>query len=150
MGACIPPADETHFIPAMGYEYWEGGLYDILMEYDDRYAGAIPITVTEAGIATEVGARRAENVVRTMEQIHYARRAGADVRGYYHWSLMDNFEWSYGYAPRFGLYRVDRTGDYDRVATEGATVFGRIAGARSLTISDRQAYGGYGPMTPEE
>jgi beta-glucosidase len=150
MGACLAPADPTHWIPTMAYEYWEGGLYDILMEYDERYGGAIPLTVTEAGIATEVGRRRAENVVRTLEQIHYARRAGADVRGYYHWSLMDNFEWSFGYAPRFGLYRVDREGDYDRVPTEGATIFGQIANARALTIEDRQSYGGYGPMTPEE
>ncbi len=148
LGACLEPEDATHWVPSMRYEYYEPGLYDILMEYHERYAD-LPLTVTEAGIATEVGRRRAENVVRTLEQIHFARRAGADVRGYYHWSLMDNFEWSEGYVPRFGLYRVDRTGTYDRVATEGATVLGDIATSRALTVEQREGYGGVGPMTPE-
>lgn len=148
-GACIPPADETHWVPAMGYEYWPPGLFNVLVSYAERY-GDLPLTVTEAGIATEVGARRAENVVRTLEQIHFARRAGADVRGYYHWTLMDNFEWAEGYEPRFGLYHVDRTGGYDRAPTEGATVLGAIAADRSLTVEQRETYGGVGPMTPEE
>jgi beta-glucosidase len=147
-GACIPPADPTHWVPTMRYEYWEGGLHDILMDYHERYP-TLPLIVTESGIATEVGRRRAENIVRTLEQIHYARREGADVRGYYYWSLMDNFEWAEGYTPRFGLYRVDRTGSYPRVATEGATMMRDILTNRTLTIAQREGYGGYGPMTPE-
>ncbi len=147
-GACIEPADPTFWVPSMGYEYWAPGLFGILMDFAERYPD-LPLTVTEAGIATEVGARRAENVVRTLEQIHFARRAGADVRGYYHWSLMDNFEWAEGYEPRFGLYRVERTGAYDRVPTEGAEVLGAIARDRALTVEQRDAYGGVGPMTPE-
>ena len=66
---------------------------------------------------------------------------------------MDNFEWAEGYEPRFGLYRVDRS-DFSRIATEGATVYGEIAGARKLTQPQRDQYGGLGPMseesTPEE
>ena len=133
----------------MRYEYWAPGLATILGEFAARYDG-LPLTVTEAGIATHVGRRRAENVVRTLEQIEVARQAGADVRGYYHWSLTDNFEWAEGYGPQFGLYSVDRTGDYPRTATEGATVLGEIAGARTLTVAQRETYGGLGPMTPEE
>jgi beta-glucosidase len=147
-GACIPPEDPTHWVPTMHYEYYAQGLYNILMDYHERY-GDLPLTVTEAGLATEVGRRRAENVVRTLEQIANARRAGADVRGYYHWTLMDNFEWAEGYEPRFGLHRVERTGDYARVPTEGATVMGQIAGSRTLTVEQRRTYGGIGPMTPE-
>lgn len=146
--ACIPPVDPTHWVPEMRYEYWPVGLFDILMEYGERYPD-LPITITEAGIATHVGERRAENVVRTLEQIHFARRAGVDVRGYYHWSLTDNFEWAKGCGPRFGLYRVDRAGAYPRTATLGATVLGEIARARRLSVEQRQTYGGLGPMTPE-
>lgn len=148
-GACIPPVFGSHWVPSMGYEYWAPGLFNVLMDYAERYPD-LPLTVTEAGIATEVGRRRAENVVRTLEQIHFARRAGADVRGYYHWTLMDNFEWAEGYEPRFGLYRVERTGDYERVPTEGADVLGEIARTRTLTVEQREAYGGVGSMTPEE
>lgn len=147
--ACIPPADPTHWVPEMRYEYYEPGLSTILVEYAERYPG-LPLVVTEAGIATDVGRRRAENVVRTLEQIQVARDRGADVRGYYHWSLIDNFEWAEGYGPHFGLYRVDRTGSYPRTATEGATVLGEIAAGRTVTMAHRETYGGLGPMTPEE
>lgn len=147
-GACIPPADETHWVPTMHYEYWAPGLGEILLDLGERWPD-LPLLVTEAGIATEVGRRRAENVVRTLEQIARARAAGVDVRGYYHWSLMDNFEWAEGYEPRFGLFRVDRTGDYPRTITEGGTVYGTIAESRELTMSQRIEYGGLGPMTPE-
>ncbi len=148
-GACIAPEDPTHWVPAMHYEYYAPGLYNVLMDYHERYGDTVPLTVTEAGIATELGRRRAENVVRTLEQIANARRAGADVRGYYHWTLMDNFEWAEGYEPRFGLHRVERTGDFERVPTEGALVMGEIAGTRTMTVAQRRAYGGIGPMTPE-
>jgi beta-glucosidase len=147
-GACLPPADPTHYVPTMRYEYYAPGLYDVLVDFGARWP-SLPLTVTEAGIATNVGARRAENVVRTLEQIARARAAGVDVRGFYYWSLFDNFEWAEGYTPRFGLYTVDFSGTYDRTATEGATVLGTIAGARTLTIAQRLQYGGLGPMTPE-
>jgi beta-glucosidase len=103
--------------------------------------------VTEGGIAATVEARRAENVVRTLEQIQRAIDAGVDVRGYYHWSLMDNFEWAEGYEPKFGLYSVDLQ-TFERSPTLGATVLGEVAGARALTTEQRQLYGGTGPMTP--
>jgi beta-glucosidase len=95
-----------------------------------------------------VGARRAENVVRILEQIDRARSAGFDVRGYYHWSLMDNFEWAEGFAPKFGLYSVDLN-SYARTPTMGADVYAAIAGARKLDAATRQKRGGDGPMTAE-
>lgn len=147
--ACVPPVDPTHCIPEMEYEYYEAGMYEVLMDYHQNYP-TLPLTVTESGLATEVGRRRAEHIVRSLEQIARARDEGADVRGYYHWSLMDNFEWSYGYEPHFGLYRVDRTQPgYPRTATEGATMLGAIAGNRRVTGAQRATYGGIGPMTPE-
>lgn len=147
-GACLAPQDRTWWVPAMKYEYFAPGLYDVLADFGQRWPD-LPLVVSEGGIATDVGARRAENVVRTLEQIARARAAGVDVRGYYHWSLYDNFEWSEGYAPHFGLYRVDFGGSYERTPTEGATVYGAIAGARTLVGDQRTRYGGDGPMTPE-
>ena len=82
----------------MGYEFWAPGLYNVLTDFGTRYK-SLPLLVTEAGIATNVGERRAENIVRILEQIDRARQSGVDVRGYYHWSLMDNFEWAEGFAP---------------------------------------------------
>ena len=57
LGACVPPADPTHQVLAMGYEFWAPGLYNVLRDFGRRYAD-LPLTVTESGLATEVGARR--------------------------------------------------------------------------------------------
>jgi beta-glucosidase len=147
LGACLPAADPSLCVPRMGYEAWADGLGDVLVDFARRYPG-LPLVVTEAGIATDVGRRRAENVVRTLEAIERARSAGADVRGYYHWSLTDNFEWAEGFGPHFGLYSVDR-GTYARTASEGADALAQIAKARELPTELRERHGGTGPMTPE-
>ena len=147
--ACVRVQDPTKCIPTMQYEYAEEGLSIILEEFAALWPD-LPMTVTEAGIATEVGARRSENVVRTLEQIWKARQNGADVRGYYHWSLMDNFEWDLGFAPKFGLYSVDvEGGTYTRTPTGGAITLAEIAGTRRLSPAMSDEFGGVGPMTPE-
>lgn len=146
-GSCLPPADESHYVPSMGYEYYEPGLYFILKDMANRYPN-LPFVITEAGIAAKNGKRRAENIVRTLEQTSRALDDGIDVRGYYHWSLMDNFEWAEGYEPSFGLYRVNLN-DYTRSPTEGATVMGEISKARRVSSDFQETYGGLGPMSPE-
>jgi len=145
--ACIAPLDPTYQVALMGYEEDPNGLGPILQDFSTRWPD-LPLIVTESGIATQVGSRRAEILVRALEQIDTARKAGADVRGYYHWSIYDNFEWSYGTVPKFGLYTVDYA-TFARTPTEGATVFGQIAQGRDLTAALRQQYGGAGPLTPE-
>jgi beta-glucosidase len=146
-GACVPPLDPSYVVPAMGYEHNPQGLYTVLHDFSTRWPD-LPLTVTESGIATELGTRRAEMIVRALEQIEKVKAEGGDVRGYYHWSVYDNYEWSYGFVPRFGLYKVDFN-SYSRTATEGATVLGEIAGARKLSTAQRKKYGGSGAMTPE-
>jgi beta-glucosidase/6-phospho-beta-glucosidase/beta-galactosidase len=146
-GSCVPPLDPTFCVPIMNYEYDPRGLYDILSDFGSRWQG-LPLVVTEAGIATDVGDRRAENIVRSLEQIAQSRADGIDVRGYYHWSLMDNFEWQLGFVPHFGLYSVDRT-TFSRTPTSGATAFSAITAARTVTEDMRAQWGGTGPMTPD-
>ncbi len=148
-GACVAPvnADFSKCIPDMKYEYYEPGIYEILHAFSARYP-TLPLVVSESGLATTNGRRRAEHVVRSLEQIARARDEGVDVRGYYHWSLYDNFEWAEGYEPRFGLYSVDYA-SYARTPTEGATVLGAIARGRTLTSADRVSFGGTGPMSEE-
>ncbi len=147
-GSCLPPEDATHWVPSMGYEFWAPGLYEILSDFSSRWPD-LPMTVTESGIATESGTRRAEHIVRSLEQIHRAREEGVDVRGYYHWSLMDNFEWAEGWEPRFGLFHVERGNDFRRVETEGATILREIIAERRVTPEQSETYGGLGPMTAE-
>ena len=147
VGSCLSALDPTYCVPHMGYEGWANGFADVIRAHSERYP-ALPLVVTEAGIATETGARRAENIVRVLEDLATLRAEGVDLRGYYHWSLTDNFEWAEGYVPRFGLYTVDYA-TYGRTATEGATVFGEIASSRQVTTAQRERFGGAGPMTPD-
>jgi beta-glucosidase len=147
LGSCLQTPDLTFCVPTMGYEFWSDGVRTVLEAFAARYPN-LPLSVTEGGIASDSGARHAENVVRSLESIARARDAGVDVRGYYHWSLMDNFEWANGLAPHFGLYSVDDT-TFARTPTDGATVFGAIAKARAVSGAQRAQYGGTGPMTPE-
>ncbi|MBA2539512.1 MAG: glycoside hydrolase family 1 protein [Deltaproteobacteria bacterium] len=147
LGSCLQAPDPTYCVPRMGYEGFADGIGDVALQYSARYP-ALPLLITEAGIATEVGKRRAENIVRNLESLDRARAGGADLRGYYHWSLTDNFEWAEGFGPRFGLHSVDYT-TYARTRTEGADVLAEISGARTLSSELRSRHGGLGPMTIE-
>ncbi len=147
LGSCVEPPDATHWVPAMRYEYYEPGIYNVLTDFSQRWPD-LPMTVTESGLAAENGKRRAEHVVRSLEQIHKAMSEGVDVRGYYHWSLYDNFEWAEGYEPRFGLYRVDFD-SYERTPTEGAEILAQIARERHISTEMLETYGGLGPMSEE-
>ncbi|MEU6055603.1 GH1 family beta-glucosidase [Streptomyces xanthochromogenes] len=106
-----PPGERT----AMGWTIDPSGLYDLLLRYTKEAPG-LPLLVTENGAACEDGPAP-DGSVHDPDRIGYlhdhlatvrrAMEAGADVRGYYLWSLMDNFEWSFGYGKRFGAVYVD-------------------------------------------
>lgn len=66
-----------------------------------------PLYVTENGVFDPDDSRRPDYLVSHVEAVHSALRAGIDVRGYYHWSLIDNFEWAEGWTTPFGLLEMD-------------------------------------------
>ena len=68
-----------------------------------------PILVTENGYADKDDLRRAAFIRATLWGLQAAIHEGADVRGYFDWSLLDNFEWMFGYDQQFGLIEVDRS-----------------------------------------
>jgi beta-glucosidase len=88
----------------LGWEIYPEGLTDVLVRYA-RFGW--PLLITENGIADQNDAKRSEFLQRHVFAIETAVRAGVDVRGYLHWSLMDNFEWAEGYAGKFGLFAID-------------------------------------------
>lgn len=88
----------------MGWPIIPESLTDVLLDMK-RYGK--PLYVTENGLADEVDSRRADFIRSHIRAVEAAQRQGADVRGYLHWSLLDNFEWADGFAPRFGLIAVD-------------------------------------------
>jgi beta-glucosidase len=95
-----------------------------LREVHERYGR--PIYVTENGLADRAGARRGAFLKDHLAAVAAAVREGIDVRGYFHWSLLDNFEWAEGFEPRFGLYRVDYA-TFERTPAPGADVFAELA-----------------------
>jgi|CXWL01.1.fsa_nt_gi beta-glucosidase len=66
-----------------------------------------PMVIMENGIADAGDAKRQLYLLRHLQAIRRTMEAGYDVRGYFHWSLMDNYEWMHGYGPKFGLFAVD-------------------------------------------
>ena len=99
----------------MGWEVYPQGLEDLLRGFKARYPKLPPIYITENGMSSAdevVDGRVADTQRQRYLNQHFAAvsraiDAGVDVRGYYIWSLMDNFEWAFGYERRFGLVHVD-------------------------------------------
>jgi beta-glucosidase len=92
----------------MGWIAYPEGIYKSIMEAHRDYG--LPIYITENGYPTNVGLDDDEKVGFIKNHIHYVRKAineGAEVRGYNYWSLTDNYEWLYGFEPRFGLVEID-------------------------------------------
>jgi beta-glucosidase len=85
-----------------------------------------PIYVTENGVATEDDTRRVAFIDRAVAGVFDCLRDGIDVRGYIHWSLLDNWEWFAGFKPKFGLVEVDRQ-TFARRPKPSAYHLGRIA-----------------------
>jgi beta-glucosidase len=108
-----------------GVEIYPEGLLRLLRRVWERYH--LPAIITENGIADRKDEHRAAYIRSHAFAIGQAIREDIPVQGYLHWSLMDNFEWSDGYEPRFGLYRVDYL-TQRRTAGRGAAEFGRLAG----------------------
>jgi beta-glucosidase len=104
-----------------------------------------PVYVTENGIADARDVQRASFVVRHLAQVADALGDGVDVRGYFHWTLLDNFEWAEGYGPRFGLVEVDFASQARRLRPS-ADVFRRIATTREIDEALWEQHG----STPEQ
>lgn len=127
----------------MGWEVHPDGLRDLLTGFARGYENLPPIYITENGMASDD--RVADGHVNDTQRIAFLKRhlaavneameAGVDVRGYFVWSLLDNFEWAFGYERRFGVVHVD----YDtqvRTPKRSAELIARfIAQRRALDVA---------------
>ena len=95
-------------------------------------ATGVPVLVTEHGIATEDDARRATFIVESLAGLHAAIDDGVPVLGYIHWTLMDNFEWIFGYGPKLGLHAVDRE-TFVRTPKPSAAAYSAVVRANALS-----------------
>jgi beta-glucosidase len=119
-------------------EIYPKGIYDAITFYQRKYGK--PIIVAENGIGTEDlkprpdGWTRESGLVEHIKYLQQARAEGANVLGYFHWSLTDNYEWG-SFTPRFGLYKVDALNDPElkRIPTPAVEIYGNIIRNNGVT-----------------
>ncbi len=125
----IVPPDKNSELTLMGYEYYPQGIAGAV-----RFAHqhcSVPILITENGVAVSDDKRRENFINQALIAVQQCINDGIDVRGYMYWSLLDNFEFSLGYMPTFGLIAVDRE-TQQRTIKSSAYMFGKIAQNNAL------------------
>lgn len=114
----------------IGWEIYPKGIYFVLKDLK-KYN--LPIFITENGIADRKDKFRKEFIKEHLFWIHKALQEGVDVRGYFHWSLMDNLEWALGFSPRFGLIEINYK-TLERKIRPSAFYYGKIAKENALVV----------------
>lgn len=102
--AVIPSCKPGEVMTDMPYPLYAQGLYEAIA---DVAQFGVPIYITENGVADAKDDRREKFFKEYLGVLSQALEDGFDIRGWFYWSLMDNFEWNDGFIPRFGLYEVD-------------------------------------------
>ncbi|AHE55278.1 glycoside hydrolase family 1 protein [Sphingomonas sanxanigenens] len=120
-----PDADRTQ----AGYEFRPEAL-EAVIAYVARVTDK-PIYITENGVAADDDRRRIHFLDRALASLARARAGGADVRGYFHWTLLDCFEWLHGYSRQFGLVAVNRQ-TFKRTPKPSAWHYARLIGQQTV------------------
>ncbi|MCD6471164.1 family 1 glycosylhydrolase, partial [bacterium] len=115
--------DKNKQLSDMGWEIYPKGIYYVLKELK-KYN--LPIYITENGVADEEDRLRRQFIAEHLFWTHKAISDGIDVRGYFYWSLMDNFEWDKGFMPKFGLLKIDKK-TLERVPQKSAFFYAKIS-----------------------
>ena len=110
---------KTDTITDMPYTIYAEGIYRAI-EYVSILE--VPIIITENGVADKHDRFRKEYISKYLYAVNKAIKDGYNVIGYFYWSLMDNFEWAFGYDMKFGLYEVDFD-NQERTLRDGSKVF---------------------------
>ena len=118
-GIIKPKTDDPNML-VMGYEYYPESLENVVRYVSSKIK--TPIMITENGIGTDDDNQRIEYLTTALQGLQNCLDDGIDIRGYFCWSLLDNFEWLFGYKPRFGLVEVNRE-TLDRTAKESFKFF---------------------------
>jgi beta-glucosidase len=107
----------------------------------DKYSK--PIYVLESGIAdrNHDDIRRQKFIVSHLRELwNSINYGGADIRGYMHWSLTDNFEWAEGFTARFGLISIDYENDFERKPRLSSEIYAKIIRSNSISSDINKKY----------
>ncbi len=124
------PDEPSELEDQMGWEVYPRGLHAQLVRLVPL---GRPVYVTENGMATRDERARCRHLLVHLAQCHRAIRDGVDLRGFFYWTLMDNFEWAEGYTKTFGLVEIDREHGLARRPREAAYLYRDIARAGAIT-----------------
>jgi len=134
----VTEIDNPGKLTEMGYKhdkmwaYYPQGMKESVLRYHKRYGK--PIIITESGICTDDCAVRIDSIKDYLKLLHECMQEGVDLKGYFHWSTMDNFEWNLGPTYHFGLVAVDaETGD--RRMKESGEFYAEIVKNNGLEVA---------------
>ena len=130
--------NKNDLVNDLGWELWPKGLYDTVLDVWRWYGK--PIIITESGLADKEDALRPWYLWELLHWLHRTIEDGVPVFGYLHWSLMDNFEWAYGFWPRFGLIEIDREHELKRKPRKSAYLYRDIILKNGLTDETAKKY----------
>jgi beta-glucosidase len=114
----------------LGWDIYPEGIYTVCKKYYHKYK--LPIYITENGISDKHDSRRPDFIVNHLAYLAKAINEGVQIERYYHWTLMDNFEWLEGESANFGLYHCNfRT--QERTARKSAELYAQICKKKEVT-----------------
>ena len=132
-GAPVKRLKDFGFVCDDMVERYPEGLEKILAYLQRKFH--LPIYITEHGAASADEHFRARDLRENLGALHRAIQDGADVRGFFYWSLLDNFEWQFGFTKKFGLLTVDFTdGKLTRTLKPLAEVYSKICRTNEITL----------------
>jgi beta-glucosidase len=120
-------------------EIYAEGLYRVLKTVYQRTRGNKPLYITENGFNDSLDDRRPRAILEHLAMVHRAIQEGIPVRGYFYWTLVDNFEWNEGWGARFGLIELDPE-TQARIPRRSASMFGEICRANAITETIVERY----------
>ena len=115
----------------MGFLICPEGIYHVLKDLK-KYNK--PIYILENGLADAKDGKRVKFIIDHLKWTHKAIEEGVDVRGYFYWSLLDNFEWDKGFGPRFGLIAIDYEDNLRRIPRPSSRIYAEICGNNAINI----------------
>lgn len=141
-----PSCNEGEVMTDMPYALYAEGL---LLAIHHLSKVGLPIYITETGVADTGDERRPLMIQSYMEQVERAVEMGYDLRGIMYWTLVDNFEWGFGYSMRFGVYGWENDGSQKRVARKSAALlkswYDKLPGRVAQLLEKRRQQGGSAP-----
>ncbi len=141
-GACPKQLAQLGVVCDDMFERHPGGLGTVLRNFHRRYG--LPLYITEHGSASSDENFRILDLTEHLRELHGAVKGGVDVRGFFYWSLLDNFEWQFGYSKKFGLLAVDFNDEkLPRKMTRVGEFYRGICQARATTVAPQNSHGGH-------